>query len=264
MWVKVVETSIEQNLPPPSIFETLSNDCICQADSEKVYNLGSLHPICYRARYISRARSVHRHNGCYDPILYTFSESAWQMQSFERVLKMIEDNFWNENIFFLQISSCIEGNLGWKNIFFKNRLWSFSKHSQMTAFVKLILKRYITWGHSTRYIFARSVIRDNFWKKLFFHDYHFGFLGICPTVFWPIPGVNFMLETSSFHRSSRFWYMRRHVSAQINWNWKKFLPYTPRIRLVWFAKKFLDLTIFMNQRKLCSLLYFINQILRYW
>ena len=45
------------------IFKTLPNDCICQADSEKVYNLGSVHPICtvhalctLRARCISRAR----------------------------------------------------------------------------------------------------------------------------------------------------------------------------------------------------------------
>ena len=30
----------------PIIFKTLPNYCICQADSEKVYNLGSVHPKC--------------------------------------------------------------------------------------------------------------------------------------------------------------------------------------------------------------------------
>ena len=101
------------------------------------------------------------------------------------------------------------GPLDEKIFFFKNCLQSFSKHSQMTAFVKLIPKRYITWGHNTRYVCARSVhglysvhgactvhigftdpklytfsesawhmqsfesvskkIGDNFWKKIFFH-----------------------------------------------------------------------------------------------
>ena len=76
-------------------FETRSNDCICWADSEKVYNWGlcSLYVMCtLRARCISRTRSVHRYNGCYDLMSYTFSKSAWQMQSFGSVLKMIGDN----------------------------------------------------------------------------------------------------------------------------------------------------------------------------
>ena len=96
---------------------------------------------------------------------------------------------------------------GWIIFFFKNCLLSFSKHSQMTAFVKLIPKRYTTWGLCTLYVpctrcarcitRARSVhkynrcsdpmlytssesawlksfgsaskkIRDNFWKKNIF------------------------------------------------------------------------------------------------
>ena len=50
--------------------------------------------------------------------------------------------------------------------------------------------------------------------------------GICPTVFWPIPEVNFMLETSSFHRSSSFCDMRGHVSARIKIQ-NIVLPFTP-------------------------------------
>ena len=101
------------------------------------------------------------------------------------------------------------GPLDEKIFFFKNCLQSFSKHSQTTAFVKLIPKRYITWGLSIRYVCARSVhglnsvhgactvrkgctdpklytfsesawqmlsfgsvlkkIGDDFWKKIFFH-----------------------------------------------------------------------------------------------
>ena len=140
-----------------------------------------------------------------------------------------------------------------KYFFFKNCLRSFSKHSQMTAFVKLIPKRYITWGHNTRYVCARSVHglysvhgtyrvqrpqviylfgisltyaviwecfkkdRRQFLKKNIFSSKGppFGFWGICPKVIWPIPGVNFKLETSSFHRSSSFCDVRRHVSARI-------------------------------------------------
>ena len=43
----------------------------------------------------------------------------------------------------------------------------------------------------------------------------FGFLGIYPTAFWPIPWVNLKLETSSFHKWSSFCDMRKHVSAWI-------------------------------------------------
>ena len=101
------------------------------------------------------------------------------------------------------------GPLDEKIFFFKNHLWSFSKHSQVTAFIKLIPKRYITWGLNIPYVCARSVhglrsvhractvrkgctdpklymflesawqmqsfwsvlkkIGNNFWKKIFFH-----------------------------------------------------------------------------------------------
>ena len=44
----------------------------------------------------------------------------------------------------------------------------------------------------------------------------FGFSAICPIVFWPIPGVNFKLETSSCYKSSSFCEMRRHASALID------------------------------------------------
>ena len=113
------------------------------------WGLCTLYVLCTPcARFVSRARSVHRHKGCSDPKLYTFLESAWQMQSLGSVLKKIRDDFWKKNIF-------------------------SSKGPP------------------------------------------FGFSAICPTVFWPIPGVNFKLETSSFYQSSSFCEMRRHVSAWI-------------------------------------------------
>ena len=102
------------------------------------------------------------------------------------------------------------GPLDAKILFFKNCLLSFSKHSQLTAFVKLILKKYITWGHNTLYVCERSMHsfysvhstyrvhrpqecfendQRRFLKKLFFH-LRVGVLGISPTVFWTISGVN--------------------------------------------------------------------------
>ena len=72
-------------------------------------------------------------------------------------------------------------------------------------------------------------------KKYFFIQ---GFLGICLTVFWPIPGVNFKLETSSFHQLSSFCYMRRHVIAWIEV--QKFCstlhPYYCRTNILWLRK----------------------------
>ena len=68
------------------------------------WGLCTLYVLCTpRARCLSRARSVHRHNGCSDPKLYTFSESAWQMQSFGSVLKKIGDNFWKKIFFHLRV-----------------------------------------------------------------------------------------------------------------------------------------------------------------
>ena len=82
-------------------------------------------------------------------------------------------------------------------------VWSFSKQSQMTAFVTLIPKRYITYGLHKIYCCALSV--HGFQSMQRVCTVQFGGTGsplwpwgICPLVFGPILGVDFELDTSSF------------------------------------------------------------------
>ena len=66
------------------LLKTLPNECICQGYCEKVCNLTSVHPIyvlcTVHAPSTHPVQAMHgackRHNGCSDPHLYTFLESA--------------------------------------------------------------------------------------------------------------------------------------------------------------------------------------------